>query len=276
MIFKINNLKKNLTNFISQHENYIYIHIGKCGGSSIKRFFQKSFSSKLNFYHLSRPKLKEQNKSNRFLFVIRNPIERYVSAFNHSKNLIDFDISLIKNPDQLNLDNCLAPFHIKNKIKKKGIVFSKEYDSLISFFKDANTLAEGLSSNNSDIKSKAISLMKNDFEHLNKGIGWYLHNGDFIKKYHSQIIFVGRLEFLEDDINYFSKNNNYKIDLNLANLKKVRVNSKSYSQYLSEKAIKNIISWYYETDFKAIKYLYKFNLIPKIYYEECFKYQNLD
>ena len=51
--------------------------------------------------------------------MIRNPIERYVSAFNHSKNLIDFDISKISNPDQLSLENCLAPFHIKNKIKTK-------------------------------------------------------------------------------------------------------------------------------------------------------------
>ena len=270
MIFKINYFKK-IININSSNLNYIYIHIGKCGGSSIRNLLQQSIESKFTFYHLNRPNLKRQDISNRFLFVIRNPIERYVSAFNHSKNLIDFDVSKISNPDQLSLENCLAPFHIKNKIKNKGIVFSKEYDDLISFFKDANSLAESLSSNNIGIKSKAISLMKNGFEHLYKGIGWYLHNGDFIRKYHSQIIFVGRLEFLKDDINSFSKTNN-KFNLNSSKLNEIRVNSKIYSKYLSEKAINNIIHWYSDSDFKAIKKLYKYNLITKNYYEGCFNY----
>tara|TARA_Y200000002_G_scaffold306413_1_gene262356 strand:+ start:5697 stop:6521 length:825 start_codon:yes stop_codon:yes gene_type:complete len=271
MIFKTNLLKK-IINLNSSNHNYVYIHIGKCGGSSIRNFLQKSCESKFTFYHLNRPNLKTQNNSNRFLIVIRNPIERYVSAFNHSKNLIDFDISKIRNPEQLSLENCLAPFHIKNKIKNNGIVFSKEYDYLISFFKDANTLAESLSSNNIGVKSKAISLMKNKFEHLYKGIGWYLHNGAFIRKYHSQIIFVGRLEFLKDDINSFSKKYNNKFNLNSSKLNEIRVNTKSYSKYLSEKAINNIISWYSDSDFKAIKKLYKFNLITKNYYEGCFNY----
>ena len=273
MIFKIDYLKK-IINFNSSNPNFIYIHIGKCGGTSIKKFLEQTYESKFTFYHLKRPKLNEQNILNRYLLVIRNPIERYVSAFNHSRNLIDFDISTIKKPDQLNLDNCLAPYHIRNKIKNRGIVFSKEYDNLIAFFKDANTLAEALSSKNSDIKSKAISLMNYRFEHIYKGIGWYLYNGDFISKYHSQIIFVGRLEYLKDDINYFSKNNNNIFNLNTTELKEVRVNSKSYSKYLSNKGIKNIISWYYETDFKAIKKLCKYNLIPSSYYDECFEYKN--
>ena len=100
--------------------------------------------------------------------------------------------------------------------------------------------------------------MNYGLEHLHKGIGWYLHNGDFITKYHSQIIFVGRLEYLKDDINYFSKNNN-TFNLNSTELKEVRVNSRGYSKYLSNRRMKHIISWYYDSDFKAIKKLYENN-----------------
>ena len=57
MIFKINNFKK-IININSSNLNYIYIHIGKCGGSSIRNLLQKSFESKFTFYHLNRPNLK--------------------------------------------------------------------------------------------------------------------------------------------------------------------------------------------------------------------------
>ena len=249
------------------------MHIGKCAGSSFREFLTGNFEANLNFYHLRRVDLRINNDTkNRFLFVVRRPIERFVSAFNHSKNLINFDISKITNPNELNLNNCLAPFHIKNKIKNKGIVFSKEYDDLIAFFQDANTLAESLSSNNQEKRSKAIKLMQYPYEHLYKGIGGYLHNGDFIRKYHSQIIFTGRLEYLKNDMEKFSSKNNIGLTFNSSRLQKIRSNSDCFSKFLSSKAIENIISWYQKTDFESIKVLCDYNFLPQSYYEECFKY----
>lgn len=37
-------------------------------------------------------------------------------------------------------------------------------------------------------------------QHIYKGIGWYLYNGELIELIKEQIIFVGRLEFLEYDL----------------------------------------------------------------------------
>ena len=255
-------------------KDFYYIHIGKCGGSSIRNILKNPLEPKFNFFHLKRPDLDYQDDSNRYLFFVRNPIKRFVSAFNHSKNIIDFDISKIKNPIELNLTNCLAPFHIKNKIKNKGIAFSEEYDGLIKFFKDANNLGESLSSENQEIKAKALRLMKNNFEHLYKGIGWYLHNGDFVEKYYSQIVFVGRLEFFEEDINKLSKKEFVKFSINSYDCSEIRKNTKNYSKFLSNTAQQNIRNFYRQTDIRAIKMLCEYNLLPKSYLRLCLQYNN--
>tara|TARA_B100001248_G_scaffold262030_1_gene255679 strand:- start:1987 stop:2781 length:795 start_codon:yes stop_codon:yes gene_type:complete len=255
---------------------FFYIHVGKCAGSSLFEYLSAGFSERgmrLIIQHKKRFDLSQNDELNRYLVVVRNPIERYVSAFNHSKNLVDFDISNIKNPDELNINNCLAPFHIKNKIKNKGIVFSNEYDDLINYFKNANDLAESLSTKKTERRLKAIKLFNHPHEHIFKGIGWYLHNGDFVKKNHSKIIFAGRLEYIKHDMESFLANNNLGFIFEECQLKKYRVNSKDYSKFLSKKALENIISWYYKTDFKSIKTLCEYDLIPESYYSECFEYR---
>jgi hypothetical protein len=45
----------------------------------------------------------------------------------------------------------------------------------------------------------AMQLMHSPIEHINKGLGWYLHNGAFILQ-HADRIFVGTLENLEKDL----------------------------------------------------------------------------
>ena len=91
--------------------NYIYLHIGKCASSSFREFLKGNFEANLNCYHLERVDLRINiDTKNRFLFVVRRPIERFVSAFNHSKNLINFDISKITNTNELNLKFVLLLF----------------------------------------------------------------------------------------------------------------------------------------------------------------------
>ena len=70
----------------------------------------------------------------------------------------------------------------------------------------------------------------------------------------------------------FLANNNLGFIFEECQLKKYRVNSKDYSKFLSKKALENIISWYYKTDFKSIKTLCEYDLIPESYYSECFEY----
>lgn len=42
--------------------------------------------------------------------------------------------------------------------------------------------------------------MNSQTEHIFKGIGWYMYNGDFIEKNAKNIIFVGSVENMNNDL----------------------------------------------------------------------------
>ena len=116
------------------------------------------------------------------------------------------------NIDNLTFDNTLCPYRIKLKMEQNnGITFTKRFDYLINYFKTANNLAESITSDNVEKKNLALELMNSNTEHINKGIGWYLFDGDFIKKNHKKIIFVGSLENMNEDIDKLNNILNKKI-----------------------------------------------------------------
>jgi hypothetical protein len=60
-------------------EDFTLIHVGKCGGISVR----KALSSRDTLYccvHAAKPDL--ANLSKRIIFMVRDPVERFVSAFN--------------------------------------------------------------------------------------------------------------------------------------------------------------------------------------------------
>jgi len=240
-----------------------FIHIGKCCGTSIKRIFKDKIGYK-NSYHLNR-KYKNNEK---YIIWIRNPLKRFVSSFYYSYNLINTDISNL-NKNNLNFDNCLCPFRIRKKIENNGITFSERYDYLIKYFKTANHLAESISSD-SEKKNLALELMNyGNSCHIYKGIGWYLYNGDFIEENHRKIIFVGSCENFKDDVNTLSKVININSNTNLK-LRNNIINSKD--KFLSKKAIDNLLNFYKNTDYMALKKLVKYNFISKNLFDEYYKY----
>ena len=99
------------------------IHIGKCGGS----FVVHNFGWEQQQYHLEKPKFKT---SEHYVIWVRNPIRRFVSAFNMSHALINYDMSDL--PDKLTLDNCLAPVRVNFK-RNHNYTFSPSYDALVNF-----------------------------------------------------------------------------------------------------------------------------------------------
>jgi hypothetical protein len=224
--------------------NNAFIHIGKTGGTTIDRIL-KSKVNNFKSYHLGN----NYKSDEKYIIWIRNPISRFVSAFNHLYYAVNVNKQLIKSMD---LSNCLLPCKLSGSTKR-GYIFSNEYDSLVKYFKSANHLAESLTSNNLESRTKAHALMSDPTEHLYKGIGWYLKNGDFVKNNNDNIIFVGRQEYMKDDIKHLSSLLNIELDENM----KVRENvylDKSM-KYLSPLAIKNIIEWYKDTDYAALKEL---------------------
>ena len=237
-----------------------FIHIGKCGGTSV----MMSFSNRnTGDYHLKR-NYKDDEK---FFIWIRNPLKRFVSAFNMSYSIINTNTSNL-NINNLTLDNCLAPARFRYKMTHDH-TYTKRYDYLVNYFKTANELAESITSENIEKKKLAIELMNSPEEHIFKGIGWYLYNGDFVEKNHNKIIFVGTCENMADDITRLSNLLNIQ---NNSKEKKIRENINNNNKFLSPKAIQNILNFYKDTDYKALQKLVEYNFITKDLFEKYHHY----
>jgi len=227
--------------------NLRFIHIGKCGGTSLLMAF-KDQGIKLQYFHLTKP---EFNPEHQYIIWIRNPLRRFVSAYNFSAALISFNTSGL-DINKLTIDNCLAPGRIRHKMMH-GHSFDSEYEELVTYFQTANNLAESLSHIDQSIRAKAYRLMSYPLEHISKGIGWYLTNGEFIKNNKKNILFVGKVETMHADVERLS------IILKIPSgekIKRIRENDQSLSSYLSPLAVNNLLSFYQETDYKAIRELY--------------------
>jgi hypothetical protein len=223
-----------------------FIHIGKCGGTTIVNNFN------LIEYHHTNHYSNDEN----YIIWIRHPLKRFVSAFNHSYTLINANTSNL-DINNLSLDNCLAPARMYIKMTN-DYTFSPRYDYLINYFKNPNNLAESLTSEDVTTRELAVELMNSKEEHIYKGIGWYLYDGRFIEENYNRIAFVGSIENMENDMLKLSNMLNIKITK-----KKIRENIYNKNNFLSEKAIKNLFDFYKDTDYKALQKLAEFNLIPK-------------
>jgi hypothetical protein len=160
---------------------------------------------------------------------------------------------LVSLGDNISLDNCLSPYFTFQKLTK-NYYFSPELDKNIISFKDVNDLAESLTSDDSLIRNKAIELC--NYNHF-LGLSFYLDDGKFIEKYTNNILWVGKLEKIDEDINKLKEILN--LDNNVS-IKKIRENKNDLSKFLSEKAIQNIIN-FYENDYKTLDILYNYNFI---------------
>jgi len=243
-----------------------FIHIGKCGGTSVSKFLKDVLDDKLYYreYHMNKNYNNINNNNKQYIIWLRNPLSRFVSAFNMSYTLIkDFKNKFNKkNINTINLKTCIGAWRLRDSIlKNKNCVFSKEYDNLIEFFETPNYLAESLSSLDNTIKRNAIRLMSLPDDHIYKGIGWYLNNGKFIKNKNSKILFVGKLETMDSDIESLKHilitNNLNNNKINETNIKLIRKNKflDKESKYLSPLAIQNLIEWYKNTDYSALQQL---------------------
>jgi len=221
-----------------------FIHIGKTGGTTIHHLLRNKLKN-YSEYHL-----RNTYKSNeKYIIWIRNPINRFVSAFNHSFYGIHTDVQSIK---EFDLEHCLIPTWMKNA-RGKPYVFSQKYDTLFKQFTSANHLAESLTSEDKMLQRSAVELMNRPEEHIDKGIAWYLKKHNFLSKNRNNILFIGRTETMKDDIIKLSNILGVKLDENLRIRENVYVDSSM--KYLSPLAIRNIINWYKDTDYAILQQL---------------------
>lgn len=259
--YQDNNNNNSILNYILNLYKIKFIHIGKCAGTTIVKYFNfEEFHLKKPIYH----------PNHFYILWIRNPIDRFVSAFNYAYSIINTDTSLL-DINNLTLDNCLAPARIHYKMRNNH-TYSNEYDELIKYFKTPNNLAKSITSNDINTRQKALSLMNNEEEHIYKGIGWYLDNGNFIEKYHKNILFVGKVETMDEDVGKLHNLLNIKP---FKEIKKIRKNTINNDKKLSDLAINNIKNFYKKTDYETIKTLIKYEFISKITLDEYNRYNNI-
>jgi hypothetical protein len=81
----IQKIKQKLKNLVDEWSNEIVlVHIGKCGGSTVRSEFNKK-GLKYVEKHITQVKFQPNKK---YIIVIRNPISRFVSAFNWRYKLV--------------------------------------------------------------------------------------------------------------------------------------------------------------------------------------------
>ena len=242
-----------------------FLHVGKCGGTSImKAFLEKGIL--LEEYHMKKPPVHSETQ---YFIWIRNPFSRYVSAFNHSKAIVEFDTSNIDH-NELTLNNTPAPMKIANKMKY-GFAISPGYDFLVDQFESANALAESLSSSNKKLRRNAYSLMQSPKEHIFKGIGWYCDNGRWLEANRQRTFLAGTLENINESFEKLLGNVSGCENYNLT-LERARKGDRSLPKYLSSVAEKNLFKFYKNSDYKALEKMKIQNLITEKLYEDYHVY----
>ena len=246
-----------------------FIHIGKCGGGTVKRFLQNNHQRRQfwDWYHAKHTI--NNAKAKYIVILLRNPIERFISAFTwrfqqipvHLENINKY----IKNTG-INKKNQEHYLFKKNKLRQEL--------SMIKYFSTPNKLAESLSSNNEKLQKKAIDAMC-FIGHLSKSINSYLGGLETLQKNNKRILGVIRTENLKNDFKVVYqkickingvKPKNHRCD---THFRKVFHKSQDnlVDKSLSPLAIRNLRIWYAQ-DYKCIKYLSRQNMIAPEYLEQ--------
>jgi len=154
----------------------VIIHIGKCAGSVVCNTLRKN-NIEFTEIHVQKAKFKENKK---YVILLRNPISRFISAFNWRYELVLIDKTQ------------------KNRFYKEKNVLKK--------YNNVNNLAENIE--NYDVGEEYI-------HHIYEDINYYL--SDFLKECKSEnILGVITQENLYDD---FKKIFNINIDENVKSRK---------------------------------------------------------
>ena len=250
--YKINSIRKKI----------VLIHVGKCGGSYLNSIFPG-----MKEIHMCQAIFKTNNS---FILILRNPIDRFVSAYYHSRWLIEYDVKDKTYKDLFNdIDSPYYKLRCRTKSRlEMGNPFGDykngdRYKELIMYFNEANDLAEALSCSDEVRKAKAKELMNMDIEHIRRGLGYYLHNGRWLHGNSDKIIYCEDINDM--DISKISLILN-KDNVNDEN-KNIRMNRKDYDKRLSKVGIENIKEYYKDTDYKVLSMLKD----KKIISDELFK-----
>lgn len=159
-------------------EDYVLLHIGKTGGTSIGRFLRKfrkdgqDIKIKKVGHRITLQRVLEESPSCKVGFVIREPSSRFVSGFN----------SRLRSG---------RPAHHHTWSTDEAVAFS--------YFPTANDLAEALVTDDERMRSAAEFAMQ-AIGHLRRGYAFHLGGVAPLKEAADRIYCVAELEHLNDDV----------------------------------------------------------------------------
>ena len=206
-------------------DTLLYIHIGKCGGETLMNALNKSVKLKKNFskiyrIHVSRPPIKKNCK---YLILIRNPIQRLISAFNGRY------MTVIENKSQIH--------RFKHELE------------ILTRFKSLDEMGRALYKNGK--LNKSVAKQMKHLHHFKEDISFYLK--DLLKKIRPEQIYgVLSTETLNQDIkNILGVDNTLILHENSSKI--ISKNKK-----LSPSAYNNIKK-FMEDDYRCLNYLLSIN-----------------
>jgi len=186
-------------------DKYILIHIGKCGGSTVRDVLHK-LRYKTKNVHFHQPKF---NINRKYIITLRNPIARFISAFNWRYH----NVVVNKTPG--------------NILKTEKVFFAK--------YKTVNELAEAIFTDKGELNIN-LSSPYNYVKHIHETIDFYLGNFlDICDK--TNIYGITLTETLNDDLKRLFGVTEEILTHKLKNAE--------YSKYLSDLGRNNLKKWLY-------------------------------
>ena len=226
--------------------NYIIIHVGKCSGTALTYSLTYHKISFISIHHANNrnpepiiPKNLINGKCDyQFIFTIRHPIDRLISAFNFK--------------------------YTRGIIRRGNDHFEGEIEGF-KYFKTIQNLAENLYNKDGSENLEAINFCFN-CDHINYGLHHYLNN--FNETYNIRVI---RHEYLKEDYkNIFNKNIILPEENTQPNfISNINSKYRNYTKIEITKKMYNNLKRFLKKDMDIIERLEKYNLITKEYKEFC-------
>jgi len=206
------------------------IHIGKTGGTALKAVLshhnmnRKSDPIELYRHEMTLPLLVDSSHVTRAIFFVRDPVSRFVSAFNS---------------------------RLRRDPRKKKLNWSREEEFAFSKFTKPNELAEALSS--ASQRRDAERAMRG-IQHVREPLSYYLDSTNFLERNKHRIFFIGRQETFDDDVYFLKRMLGIEPEI-LPPSSTVDANRTppTMSTELTKRAIDNIKAWY-EEDYPILEW----------------------